>query len=90
MAVFRAVENRVPVVRSANTGISGFIDPKGRIVNKSEIFVEASLTEAVPLGKDKSIYTKVGDVFAWLCMAGSLLMLVIRIFQGRKVSRITP
>jgi apolipoprotein N-acyltransferase len=87
MAVFRAVENRVPVVRSANTGISGFIDAKGRIVNKSEIFVEASLTETVPLGKDKSMYTKVGDVFAWLCMAGSLLMIVIRIFQGRKVEK---
>ena len=84
MAVFRAVENRVPVIRSANTGISGFIDPRGRIVNKSEIFVEASLTDAVPLGKDKSMYTKVGDVFAWVCIAGSLLMIVIRVFQGRK------
>jgi apolipoprotein N-acyltransferase len=87
MAVFRAVENRVPVVRSANTGISGFIDPKGRIVNKSEIFVEASLTETVPLGKEKSMYTKVGDAFAWLCMAGSLLMIAIRIFQGRNVEQ---
>jgi len=87
MAVFRAVENRVPVVRSANTGISGFIGPQGRIVNKSEIFVEASLTESVPIGKGKSIYTKVGDVFAWSCMAGSLLMIIIRIFQGKNVKQ---
>lgn len=87
MAVFRAVENRVPVVRSANTGISGFIDPGGRIINESKIFVETSMTESVPLGKDKSIYTRVGDIFAWLCMAGSLLMIVIRIFQGRDVKK---
>jgi len=87
MAVFRAVENRVPVIRSANTGISGFIDPEGRIVKKSEIFVEASLTGAVPIGKNKSIYTKVGDAFAWVCLAGSLLMIVIKILQGRKIKR---
>jgi apolipoprotein N-acyltransferase len=87
MAVFRAVENRVSVVRAANTGISGFIDSGGRIMHESEIFVEASMTESVPLGKDKSIYTRVGDVFAWLCMAGSLLMIVIRIFQGRDVKK---
>jgi apolipoprotein N-acyltransferase len=88
MAVFRAVENRVPVVRSANTGISGFIDPGGRIVNESNIFIETAMTESVPLGKDKSIYTRVGDVFAWICVAGSLLMVVIRIVQGRNVKRV--
>ena len=33
MAVFRAVENRGPLIRSANTGFHGFIDPAGRILN---------------------------------------------------------
>lgn len=87
MAVFRAVENRVPVIRAANTGISGFIDPEGRIVNKSEIFVEASLTESVPLGRVTSAYTRFGDVFAWLCTAGSLLMIFLRILQRSKAKR---
>ncbi len=41
MAVFRAVENRVPVARAANTGISGFIDAQGRILDTSGIFTEA-------------------------------------------------
>jgi len=38
MAVFRAVENRKPLVRAANTGISGFIDSSGRIIASSGLF----------------------------------------------------
>ena len=37
--VFRAVENRRPIARSANTGISGFVDTHGRIISASELFV---------------------------------------------------
>jgi len=81
MAVFRAVENRVPVVRAANTGISGFIDNRGRIINKSDIFVEAAMTEAISAGNEKSFYTKHGDVFAWFCAACALLLVIRRIFS---------
>ena len=38
MAVFRAVENRRPLVRAANTGISAFISPTGEITQKSGLF----------------------------------------------------
>jgi apolipoprotein N-acyltransferase len=84
MAVFRAVENRVPVVRAANTGISGFIDSRGRIVRKSDIFVEAALTENIAIGNEKSFYTKHGDLFAYFCIACSLLMIINRLFQGKR------
>ena len=83
MAVFRAVENRVPVVRSANTGISGFIDSKGRIKRKSDIFVETVLTEDISAGSKRSFYTKHGDVFAFLCIISSVL-LMFRVFFFRK------
>jgi len=87
MAVFRAVENRVPVIRAANTGISGFIDPEGRILKKSGIFVEATLTESVPLGRGQSVYTKAGDVFAWLCAACSLVLLIgVLLVRGRTMT----
>ncbi len=77
MAVFRAVENRVPVARAANTGISGFIDPAGRILATSGIFTEAQLTRTVAPGTGKTFYTEYGDVFAYLCVLTSLVLLAI-------------
>jgi apolipoprotein N-acyltransferase len=84
MAVFRAIENRVPVVRAANTGISGFIDSKGRITNKSDIFVEDAMTENIAIGNEKSFYTKHGDIFAYFCMVCSTLMVISRLFYGKR------
>ncbi|MBI4683565.1 MAG: apolipoprotein N-acyltransferase [Nitrospirae bacterium] len=80
MAVFRAVENRVPVARAANTGISGFFDSRGRIINKSNLFVETILTEEISVGDKKSFYTKHGDIFAWFCITSSVLMIIFRLF----------
>ena len=75
MAVFRAVENRVPVARAANTGISGFIDSRGRIVGTTGVFTEAFLTrDLVPGAGLKTFYTRHGDVFAWLCVLASLVL----------------
>lgn len=68
MAVLRAVENHVPIARAANTGISGFIDAKGRILETTDIFTEAYLTRSLSPSTKKTIYTRYGDVFAWLCI----------------------
>lgn len=87
MAVFRAIENRVPVIRAANTGISGFIDAKGRISKKSNIFVEAVLNEKIAVGNTKSIYTEYGDVFAYLCIAVAILLILMNIIRGRQRGR---
>lgn len=76
MAVLRAVENHVPVARAANTGISGFIDSRGRILETSGIFTEAYLTHAVSPGAEKTFYTKYGDLFSYACVLAGLLMLV--------------
>jgi apolipoprotein N-acyltransferase len=76
MAVFRAIENRVPVARAANTGVSGFIDSKGRIINSSDIFVEDTLTEDISIGDKKSFYTQYGDLFAYFCIIISVLLLI--------------
>lgn len=69
MAVFRAIENRVPVVRAANTGISGTIDSSGRIKKTTDIFVETHITDEIEISKDhkKSFYTKFGDIFSYIC-----------------------
>lgn len=83
-AVFRAVENRVPVVRAANTGISGFIDSRGRVLNKSDVFVEAALTEEISIGNKQSFYTKYGDIFVFICIAATAFMLVNSFVLNRK------
>jgi len=78
MAVFRAVENRVPVARAANTGISGFIDAKGKILQTSGLFVEADLMQALAPGSTKTFYTRYGDIFSYLCVIFTLILLAKR------------
>ncbi|MCX5883189.1 MAG: apolipoprotein N-acyltransferase, partial [Deltaproteobacteria bacterium] len=74
MAVFRAVENRRSLIRSANTGISGFIDPAGRIIASTPLYEEAVITRSLPVLTTESFYTRYGDVFALTCMAISILL----------------
>lgn len=74
--VFRCVENRVPAIRCANTGVTCFIDPFGEI--RSELrdpsgstFAAGQLVDwaLVPRDdRDLSFYTRHGDVFAWGCL----------------------
>jgi apolipoprotein N-acyltransferase len=78
MTVFRAVENRRALARAANTGISGFVDPVGRILASTPLMQEAVVTRPVPLIKEKTIYTRFGDVFAWTCLAVTLSVILLK------------
>jgi apolipoprotein N-acyltransferase len=84
MTVFRAVENRRSLARSANTGISGFIDPAGRILASTELLQDAVATQTVPLIKEQSIYTRIGDIFAQVCLAVVLIVTLLEIYKGVK------
>lgn len=75
MVVFRAVENRTPVARAANTGISGFIDSRGNILSNSPLFVPAQLTYDLKYYEEKSFYTRHGDVFGWSVLSAALLII---------------
>ncbi len=78
MAVFRAVENRVPVVRSANSGISGVVAQDGRIVKQTDIFVEDAFTEdLIRLKMGRTFYTRFGDLFSFFCIAGTVFSLCV-------------
>ncbi|MCP3899330.1 MAG: apolipoprotein N-acyltransferase, partial [Desulfobacteraceae bacterium] len=77
VAVFRAIENRRSLARAANTGISGFVGPKGRVYEKSELFVEASLVHDLPILTIKSFYTVFGDVFAILCSIAIIISFMV-------------
>ena len=87
IAVFRAVENRRSLARAANTGISGFIDPRGRVRGKSELFVEASLVNDLPILKIKSFYTIFGDVFAILCSIAFVVCFMVNRLLIQKLER---
>lgn len=81
MAVFRAVENRVPLVRAASSGQTAYIDPNGSIKAELTPFVSGFLIAEVPLltERHKTVYSFAGDffaqtalvlMFAVLCAAG--------------------
>jgi len=84
MATFRAIENRVSVARAANTGISGFIDPYGRIIEQNEIFVEDALVQDIPLRSTTTFYTRYGDVFARLCLLISAIWIGYAFYKSRR------
>jgi apolipoprotein N-acyltransferase len=63
----RAVENRVPVVRVTNTGISAVITPDGAIAWQGPLFEEAWHVATVAARSGRTVYTRVGDVFVGLC-----------------------
>jgi len=76
MNVFRAVENRIPIIRVANTGISCFINASGEILGSvkdeegNELFISGYLVRDIELFKDgvRTFYTKYGDIFIYLIM----------------------
>jgi len=75
MAALRAVENRVPIVRAANTGITGTIDPLGRIGPATEIFVEEALVTSIrPSANGPTLYALFGDWFPRVCIALCILL----------------
>ncbi|MDQ1238251.1 MAG: apolipoprotein N-acyltransferase [Thermodesulfobacteriota bacterium] len=78
MAGVRSIENRVFVVRAANTGISAVFDPVGRLVgaipwNTRGVLV-ADLPEKSTTG---SFYSRFGDVFAWTCVIMCICLIVL-------------
>ena len=82
MTVFRAVENRRSLARAANTGISGFIDPAGRVLASTPLLQEAALVQSIPLMKTKAVYTRIGDLFAQVCLAAALIVVLFEITKS--------
>lgn len=84
MSVFRAVENRIPVVRSANTGVSMAVDKWGRISTKSDIFVQDHLLAKIAPENSESIYGRIGDIIPKGAMILSIISLVVAFRRRRQ------
>ncbi|MFH1440865.1 MAG: apolipoprotein N-acyltransferase [Candidatus Omnitrophota bacterium] len=90
-SVFRAVENRVFVVRCANTGVSAFISPSGKIISQVHditgkgTYVKGVAAEKVfaPTGQ-LSFYTRKGDIFILLCLI--LILINVRLMNSKFIS----
>ena len=90
MGVFRAVENRIHLVRATNTGISCFIDPYGRMTGRisnggEELFVDGVSTYEMRLSSPGTFYTRYGDILAFGCIALTLCLMLwsgLRIIMG--------
>jgi apolipoprotein N-acyltransferase len=76
MYPLRAVEHRTAVVRAANTGVSAFIAPSGRIVQALDLYVRGNLLARVPLRGEETLYTRWGDWLPYLSVVVSAAALV--------------
>lgn len=73
----RAVEQGRYLVRAANTGISGAVDPYGRTMASTPLFEQLALTVDVRLLNHRTIYNYIGDVVAWLSALLTVVVLVV-------------
>lgn len=74
----RAIEEGLPLVRAANTGVSAVIDPMGRIVNSLPLGTEGVLDAVLPRSISPPLYLRTGDATVGLILALGLVILIRR------------
>ena len=78
LAILRAIENRVPIARSGNTGISGIILPTGKVKQYKKIQSQAVFIEKIPIHSNRSFYSRNGDFFPLICFVIFLFLGPVR------------
>ncbi len=78
-ARMRSIEEGRYLARSANTGISGIVDPYGRVLLQSPLFARTVLVGEVRMLDERTVYGRIGDACAYLCAALTLLAIVAAI-----------
>jgi len=86
LAVMRTVENGVPMVRSANNGISLIADPYGRVLKRTPLFTQAILTGPVPQPLAPTPYVRFGDWLMLACVLGLIVGLVVKRARATKTA----
>jgi apolipoprotein N-acyltransferase len=89
MAIMRGVEGGYAVVRTARLGYLTATDAAGRIVagapSAKTGFV--AVRANVPLGPGGTIYVRIGDIFAWLCVLMTIVLFAMALVRGRRDKR---
>jgi apolipoprotein N-acyltransferase len=85
MALFRAIENGCSLVRQTDEGLSAAVDYQGRVLASMDHFTTTDrvMIAHVPTRGVATVYARVGDVFAWACLAGLGLMAGLAILKPR-------
>lgn len=74
-ARMRAVEQGLPVIRSANTGVSAVIDPYGRVMQSQALNTQGVIDTSLPAPLAPTFYARIGDIsFGFLLLLGGLLL----------------
>jgi apolipoprotein N-acyltransferase len=68
-ASLRAIEQGRYLVRAANTGISGVVDPYGRVLDRTPLFETVTVEREVRFLQGRTVYNRIGDAVAYLCLA---------------------
>jgi apolipoprotein N-acyltransferase len=84
MAVMRAIEQGRYLVRSANTGISGIVDPYGRVLIRTNLFETVAVVGEARFVQSKTVYATIGDLAAYLSAAVVIIALVFVLIEGRR------
>lgn len=84
IAVLRAVENRRFLVRAATTGISGMVDPCGRILISSQLDTQTYLSGHIAPMTRMTLYSRLGDAFAYIGLTLTLLFLILAMIRRPK------
>lgn len=87
MIAVRAIENRIPLVRATNTGVSAVVSPDGAITDATSLFEEAVVVEDVKIVRGASLYTLLGD---WLVYASVFLIVGLIVVRYRSGSLLIP
>jgi apolipoprotein N-acyltransferase len=84
-AAYRTIENGFSLIRAAGRGISMISDPEGRLLGSQDYFTTGShvMLATLPIHAEMTIYSRIGDMFAYLCVAG-LALLTAKAFIPRK------
>jgi apolipoprotein N-acyltransferase len=83
MAAMRAIEQGRYLARAANTGISGIIDPYGRVLVRTGLFETAAVVGEARFVQARTLYSRIGDLIAYLSLATTFLALAAAIRRRR-------
>ncbi len=87
--VMRAIENRMGVVRSANTGVSQLLDPLGRAHGSTRLEVATATAGILQTSENVTLYSRLGDWVGGTTMLMALTLIVYAWWRGRDEGLIT-
>jgi apolipoprotein N-acyltransferase len=88
-AQLRAVETGRCIIRAANTGISSVISSRGELLSTLPALQDGVLTASITQGDHVTLYTRIGNLFVYLCMSYSVGLVLCEVLSRKKNKRTT-